>query len=136
MGQGVQHGLVGHRVGVGTQFGEFVAERLRQNLRAHGQDLPDFDEGGAERLEHETHFDRRESVDCVELVGDPDDLVETLEFAAPGEMVFFGEIVLPAAEQAYFFAGVCGRGARGLLLGTIVRERRIVRRGVTSRGGF
>lgn len=49
---------------------QFVAERLRQDFGAHGQDLSDLDERGAERFEHETHFDGRESVNHVEFVGD------------------------------------------------------------------
>ena len=128
MRQRVQHGLVGHGVSVGAQFREFVAERLRQNLRTHGQDLADLDEGGAKRFEHETHVDRRQPMNRIKLVSDPDDLLETLESASPSEMVFFGEVVFSAAEQADFLVDMVGCGVWGLQLGIIVCERGVVGR--------
>ena len=46
--QRVDDDLIRHRVGIGAQLRELVAERLRQNLRPHGQYLPDLDECGAQ----------------------------------------------------------------------------------------
>ncbi len=85
--QHAQHRVVGHGVGVGAQFGEFVAEGLRQNLGAHRQYLADFHERRAERFEHQPHFDRREPVHGIEVVGDARDLHEPPQLAASGEVV-------------------------------------------------
>ena len=96
----LQHRAVRHGVGVGAQFGQFVAERLGQDFGAHGQDLSDLHEGGAKRFEHEPHFDGREPVHHVELVGDARDLRESLEFAASGQVVAFGERIFAGPEDA------------------------------------
>ena len=77
----LQYRTVRHRIGIGAQFGQLVAERLGQDFGSHGQDLPDFHEGRAERFEHETHFDGRQSVHDVELVDDLCDLRKSFQFA-------------------------------------------------------
>ena len=104
-----------HRVGVGAQFGEFVAEALRQNLGAHRQNLAHFDERGAERLEHEAHFDRSQAVQHVELLDDSGDLPQSFDLATTRQMVARGEIV-PASEQCQRFVGYArSRLGNGLL---------------------
>ena len=100
---------------VGAQFGEFVAEALRQNLGAHRQNLAHFDERGAERLEHEAHFDRSQAVQHVELLDDSGDLPQSFDLATARQMVARGEIV-PASEQCQRFVGYArSRLGNGLL---------------------
>ncbi len=150
--QHAQHRVVGHGVGVGAQFGEFVAEGLRQNLGAHRQYLADFHERRAERFEHQPHFDRREPVHGIEVVGDARDLHEPPQLAASGEVVALREGVFARAEDADGFArhewlrGVaCGiaRGVSPMVFRCAVRgaawdvprPARIVRRAGRMRGG-
>ena len=114
-GKHIQHRGIRHRVSVGAQFGEFVAEALRQNLGAHRQNLAHFDERGAERLEHEAHFDRSQAVQHVELLDDSGDLPQSFDLATTRQMVARGEIV-PASEQCQRFVGYArSRLGNGLL---------------------
>ena len=136
----LQHRAVWHGVGVGAQFGQFVAERLRQDFGAHGQDLSDLDERGAERFEHETHFDGRESVNHVEFVGDLRDLRKTPEFAAAGQMVARGERVFARSEDADGFGRLrvgTGRFASIVRFAGIVRGfvGKLIRQSVCLGGG-
>ena len=89
--QHLQDGAVRHGVGVGAQFGEFVAERLGQDFGAHGQDLSDFHESWAKRFEHEPHFDGGQAVHNVELVDDLRDLRKSLQFASTSQVVALRE---------------------------------------------
>ena len=114
-GKHIQHRGIRHWVGVGAQFGEFVAEALRQNLGAHRQNLAHFDERGTERLEHEAHLDRSQAVQHVELLDDSGDLPQSFDLATARQMVARGEIV-PASEQCQRFVGYArSRLGNGLL---------------------
>lgn len=97
--QRVDDDLIRHRVGIGAQLRELVAKRLRQNLRPHGQYLPDLDECGAQRLQHQPHLHRSEAVHHVELVRDAHDLSEALDFPAPRQVISTGKGVAMIVEQ-------------------------------------
>ena len=69
-----EHGLVGHGVNVAAQARQLDAEAFGQDLRAHREDLPGLDEGGAKLLEHAPELDRRDAAHHVVAAHDPKDL--------------------------------------------------------------
>lgn len=102
----------------------------RQNLGAHRQNLAHFDERGAERLEHEAHFDRSQAVQHVELLDDSGDLPQSFDLATARQMVARGEIV-PAPEQCQRFVGYAGSRLGNGLLERVRRVDGPVRRRLT-----
>ena len=101
----LQHRTVRHRIGIGTQLGKLVAERLRQNLGTHRQNLADLHERRSERFQHKPHFDRRQAMQNIKMIGDLRNLLQSLQLAAPRKMIARGKCVLAWPEQSDRFDG-------------------------------
>ena len=86
--QTAEHYLIRHRVYVGAQATQLVAKPLRQDLGPVGQNLPHFNEHGAELFEQAAQANRREVIPYAVLFDQANDLPNAFAAACRRELVF------------------------------------------------
>ena len=86
--QTAEHYLIRHRLYVGAQATQLVAKPLRQNLGTVSQNLPHFNEHGAELFEQAAQANRRKVIPHAVLFDQANDLPDALAAARRRELVF------------------------------------------------
>ena len=88
--EAVEHHRIRHRIDLGAQTTQLIAETLRQDLRAVGEDLAHLDEHGAQLLKQAAQLDRRDVVPDLILAHQCENLGDAPAATGEAQLILLG----------------------------------------------